>query len=108
VSAVERDNQAAAEKALKAQLAAQAEIDDLLWLMSDKRGRRFMWRLLGESGIYRQTFTGEALSSAFKEGERAQGLRLVGAITQHCPDRFFEMQKEARTNERRKESKSTT
>jgi len=101
VSVAERESQAAAEKATKAQLAAQTEIDDLLWLMSDKRGRRYMWRLLGESGVFHVTHTGEALSSAFNEGRRSRGLDVLKEITQHCPDRFSEMQKEARTNERR-------
>jgi hypothetical protein len=103
VSVQERETQAAAEKAVKAQLAAQTEIDDLCWLMSDKRGRRFVWRQLGEAGVYRQSFTGEPLTSAFKEGQRSLGLQLMAAIHQHCPERFSEMQREARTNERRNE-----
>ena len=97
----ERESQAAAEKALKAQLSAQTEIDDLCWLMSDKRGRRFVWRQLAEAGVYRQSFTGEPLTTSFNEGQRSTGLRLMAAIHQHCPERFSEMQKEARTNERR-------
>lgn len=102
MSAADRERQAAAEKANQAQLAAKTDaIDDLLWLMSDKRGRRIVWRLLSEAGIYQLTFTGDALTSAFKEGQRNQGLKLVAQITQHCPDRFSEMQKEARANERR-------
>lgn len=108
MSEAERESQAAAEKARKAQLAAQTEIDDLLWLMSDKRGRRIVWRLLGESGVFRSTFTGEALSSAFEEGKRNQGLQLMAAINQHCPERFSEMQKEARTNERRNDRSTSS
>jgi len=103
MSVPEPDDAARAEKTLKAQLARQTEIDDLLWLMSDKRGRRFMWRLLQGSGIYRTSFTGDALSMAFKEGERNQGLRLMDQVMQHCPERFSVMQKEAPKNERRKE-----
>jgi hypothetical protein len=101
VSVADRENQAAAEKATKAQLAAQTEIDDLCWLMSDKRGRRFVWRLLERSGIYRTSFDGDALRMAFLEGQRNLGLTTMGQITQHCPDRLIEMQKEARAHERR-------
>jgi hypothetical protein len=104
VSVAERDSPDDVEKARKAQLAKETEIEDLHWLMSDKRGRRIAWRLLTEAGIYQSTYTGEALSSAFAEGKRAQGLKLVASIVQHCPERFSEMQKEARTHERRTSS----
>lgn len=97
MSAADHESQAAAEKARKAQLAAQTEADDLRWLMSDKRGRRIAWRLLGESGVYQTSFNSEPLHMAFKEGRRSRGLDLIAAIDQHCPERFSEMQKEART-----------
>lgn len=103
MSAAEHETAERAEKAKTAQLARQTEIDDLLWLMSDKRGRRFMWRLLSESGIYRTSFSTDALAMAFAEGQRNRGLALVGLVMQHCPERFSEMQKEARANERRKQ-----
>lgn len=69
--------------------------------MGDVRGRRFIWRQLQESGIYRSSFTGDALSMSFREGERNRGLKLLDEITRHCPKRLSEMQTEARTNERR-------
>lgn len=71
--------------------------------MGDVRGRRFIWRQLQESGIYRSSFTGDALSMSFREGERNRGLKLLDEITRHCPKRLSEMQTEARTNERRNE-----
>lgn len=102
MSAAEHETAERSEKAKSAQLERQTEIDDLLWLMSDKRGRRYMWRLLSESGIYRTSFSTDALAMAFAEGQRNRGLALVGSVMQHCPERFSEMQKEARANERRK------
>lgn len=105
MSAAEHDPAVRAEKAITAQLERETQIDDLLWLMSDKRGRRYVWRLLQRAGIYTTTFTGEALSSAFKEGERNQGLKVLSEVMEHCPERFSEMQKEARANERRKAKK---
>ena len=105
MSEAEPDSKARAEKATKAQLARQTEIDDLLWLMSDKRGRRFMWRLLERAGIYQLSFVpGDPTVTAFREGRRNQGLQLVAEVMQHCPNRFSEMQKEAPKHERRKES----
>jgi hypothetical protein len=104
VPGTEHESQARVDKARQAELDAQAERDELLWVMSDAKGRRFMWRRLADAGIYRTTFTGDALTSAFKEGERNAGIRLMTLILQHCPERLSQMQKEARTNERRKES----
>jgi hypothetical protein len=106
VPAADRDSTAATEKASKAQLVAQLEVDDLHWLMGDVRGRRFVWRLLKRTGIYQTSFTGEALSMAFKEGGRNVGLGLLDEVMQHCPKRLSEMQTEARTNDRRKEKVS--
>lgn len=101
VSSAEREPEASAEKATTAQLAEKTWTGDLQWLMGDVRGRRFMWRLLGRSGIYRTSFTGEALSMAFREGERNVAIVLMDEITRHCPKRLSEMQTEARTHERR-------
>lgn len=104
VPATERDSPDAAEKATQAALAAQTEIDDLRWLMAAKQGRRFIWRLLGESGLYRPSYVPgatDAMAVAYHEGARNTGLKLLGLITEHCPERLSEMQKEARTHDRR-------
>jgi hypothetical protein len=108
VSAAEHESQARADDANRRMTDAQAERDELLWLMSDKRGRRLMWRLLTRAGIYRTSFTGDALTSAFREGAKQEGLHQMTLITQHCQPRFIEMQKEARTHERRNDRSTTS
>lgn len=94
-------------KADEAKRERQAEVDELLWLMSDQRGRRFIWRRLGEAGIYSNSYTpgGDLGTTAFLEGRRSVGLKLLHQITEHAPERFNEMQKEAKRNERRSNSK---
>lgn len=89
----ERTQAEAEERAL---LAAQIEIDDVKWLMSNKRGRRFVARLLERAGVWRLSFNTNALSMAFNEGTRNEGLRLLAQITAHCPDRYTEMLKESK------------
>lgn len=91
-----QDQAARDAEAHKAATIAQQAAEDLKWLMADKRGRRVMWRLLESAGIYRASFTGEPLSSAHREGERNQGLKLMDLLLKHAPDRYIEMQKEAR------------
>lgn len=70
------------------------EIDDIKWLMGNKRGRRIVARLLDRAGVWRSSFNTNALSMAFSEGQRNEGLRLLSQITAHCPDRYTEMLKE--------------
>lgn len=72
------------------------EIDDIKWLMSNKRGRRVVHRTLQQAGVFRLSFNTNALQMAFAEGNRNAGLRLLALITEHCPDRYTEMLKEAK------------
>jgi hypothetical protein len=104
------DQQAArAERTDRDKRDARDEIDELLWLMSDPRGRRWMWRRLSTLGVYRPTFVAENFSlTAFNEGRRNVGLELITQIMQHCPARFTEMQKEAKSYERRTSSSAST
>ena len=81
-----------------AQLAELREAEDIKWLMSSKRGRRIVNRLLQEAGVYRLSFHTNALQMSFNEGNRNTGLRLLAAITEHCPDRYAEMIEEAKND----------
>lgn len=66
---------------------------DLKWLMSDKRGRRVVWRLLGETGLFRSSFTGNS-ETFYREGRRAVGLMLLDWVQQVSPDGYLLMMKE--------------
>lgn len=88
----------AAKEALEKEVASAAllEVDDLKWLMSNKRGRRVVARLLERAGVWRSSFNTNALLMSFSEGQRNEGLRLLEMITTHCPDRFVELLKESK------------
>jgi hypothetical protein len=62
--------------------------------MSNKRGRRFIFTLLERAGVWRLSFNTNALTMAFAEGTRNEGLRLMAQLTEHCLDRYSEMLKE--------------
>lgn len=74
-------------------LEALTQSEDLKWLMADKRGRRFMWRLLERTGIYRSSFTGNS-ETFFREGERNVGLAVMADLMDFCPERYAQMIKE--------------
>lgn len=87
---------AQAEAEERARLESQIEIDDVKWLMSNKRGRRFVARLLERAGVWRLSFNTNALTMAFNEGHRNEGLRLLAQVAAHCPERYMEMLKESK------------
>lgn len=97
------DAAAAAEKktAEDEKLERQIEIDDFKFVMEDKRGRRFVWRLLSGSGVFRSSFSGDNNTTNFREGARNEGLKLMGLIHEACPEKYHLMLKEQREYVRR-------
>lgn len=76
------------------QLVQQQQDEDFRWLMSDQRGRRIVWRLLSEAGVFQTSFNPEAMTMAFKEGQRTAGLQLLAQVHKLCPDLYTTMMKE--------------
>ena len=60
-----------------ARFKRERELDDLAWILSDERGRRFIWRLLGICNVNSSIFYGDALQDA-----RNNGMQTVGALVQ--------------------------
>jgi hypothetical protein len=87
----ERAEEEAEERAMR---ALQLEIEAIKWVMSDKRGRRFVAKQLERTGAFRLSFNTNALTMAFNEGMRSVGLMLMSLLNEHCPERYSEMLKE--------------
>lgn len=65
----------------------QAEYDDLRRVLSSESGRRLVRRILTRSGMFQTSFApGDPYATAFHEGARNVGLRLLAAITDGCPE----------------------
>lgn len=89
-----RAEQARDEAAQAAALqVVTGEKEDLVWLMSLPRGRRFMWRLLERTGQHRSSFTGNS-TTFFNEGARNVGLQLQALCLAHCADDYVKMLRE--------------
>jgi len=84
-----------AEQDAKKRLVQAVEDEDLKWLVSSRRGRRIAWRLLSEAGVFRSSFSQNAMQMAFNEGHRNYGNKLLAAIIALCPEQFQAMQREA-------------
>ena len=88
---IEAQEKAQASDRDKAKHAARVERDDIVWLMSGKRGRRIVKRILDTSGVWRLSFNTNAMTMAFNEGMRNQGLALTAQLMNNCPAQYAEM-----------------
>ena len=93
--AEETDEQRRVREAQEAN-ARKTFVDDLKWVMSSPRGRRFVWWLLSVAGVYRLSFNNSGSVTAFNEGQRNVGLRLQAEITDSCHTDYLRMHAEQR------------
>ncbi len=89
-----------AERELRERLARENEEADIKWLMGNKRGRRVIWRLLDQAGVFRSSFNTNAMTMSFAEGHRNYGLRILGLVHTQCPELYPTMMKEQTADER--------
>lgn len=87
------EDNARADKAEASRQARLQEVNDLRTVMSTRAGRRFIWRLLETTGVYRSSYTGNA-DTYFREGARNVGLVLIRDIHEHCFDKYVEAMNE--------------
>jgi hypothetical protein len=86
-----------AERKTKAQRIDERRRNGLRQIMTSSDGRAWMWNLLGECGIFRSCFTGNS-TTFFNEGKREVGLPIMADLTEHFPDEYLLMAKEAKQN----------
>ena len=91
----EEREELAADELKRQQLRRENELNDLRLICETEHGRRFIWRLIEQAGVWRTTYTGEALSAAFAEGKRNTGLKVFSDVMEACPDQYLAMAKEA-------------
>jgi hypothetical protein len=72
----------------------EREQDDMIAVTSIPQGRRLLWRLLSECGVFRSSMTGDNYTY-FNEGRRDVGVRLLSEITQANPEAYLQMMKES-------------
>ena len=90
-----QDREQATSRAADARL--EIERDDHRRLMETAWGRRIVWGLLADAGVFRSSFTGDN-ATFFNEGARNIGLQILARVTLHCPDKYQIMMMENRTD----------
>jgi alkylation response protein AidB-like acyl-CoA dehydrogenase len=108
MAALER---AEAETAEEERLRLAQEADDLRHVLGSKQGRRFVWRLLGEAGIFKPTFNENHARMSFDEGQRNRGLALLAEVFKYSPNSYTQMATEQQSlkdrNEHRKRQRTS-
>lgn len=84
------------EKGQKAKSRAERDIDDVATILSDIRGRRFLWRYLQECGVFKTSFNNSGSVTAFNEGMRNIGLKLLAEIMEADSEAYVLMAKESK------------
>lgn len=74
-------------------------LNDFRLIMQTLEGRRWIWWLLSESGVFRSSFTGNS-ATFFNEGMRNLGLKILNQINVACPERYLQMTTEAQHREK--------
>jgi len=82
------------EAEARARMVREQETADVKWLMSSRRGRRMMWRLLAVAGVFQLSFDSNAMKMAFNEGNRRFGNELFSEVMELCPEMYPVMVKE--------------
>ena len=93
---IRSQERAESEQGQRNKLAKDTEESDLKWLVTTKRGRRIVWRLLEQGGVFRLSFNSNALQMAFNEGNRNSGNKLLALVNVVSPEMFPVMLREAK------------
>jgi hypothetical protein len=80
------------EKQRRADANAEAQRkSDLRAVLATDAGRRYVWYLLGQTGLYRTSFATHSNQMSFNEGQRNVGLKLQAEVIEVDPSAYLKM-----------------
>ena len=88
----------------RAKRKRERELSDIRFLLKSPEGRRFIWKLFDEAGNTRMSYTGESQGTAFNEGRRSIGLKILNDLLEAKPEAFMQMQQEYQSELKSEES----
>src|SRR3990167_2660998 len=83
----------------RAKQLRQTELRDLLHVLTDRDGRRFIWRQLAMAGVFQTSFNQNNSLMSFNEGKRQIGLALLADLMEADPSAYMTMATEAQQDE---------
>lgn len=84
------------EAAIRVKRGRQQELMDVVFLLSDKRGRRFFWRYLTTCGVFKSSADNSGSWTYFNEGRRDIGLQLLADVDAASPESYAVMLRESK------------
>jgi hypothetical protein len=82
------------KKKERERLLEEARLRGLTKALMDAEGRRLLWSYLSFCGIYKTSFTSDFGTTAYNEGRRSVGLKILDDIVSASPEFFMLMMKE--------------
>ena len=76
------------------QLLRQQEVDDIVWQMSSRKGRRLMCRLFATAGVHHNPWNISAEVTAFNCGRMNVGQVYQAEVLSLCPEKYLLMLRE--------------
>ena len=84
----------AAERAKAEKIKRQQDVEYIKWLMAHAPGRRFVTRLLEQTGLFRTSYHASGSLMALNEGRKQIGYFLQGELVEIVPDAYLKLLKE--------------
>lgn len=75
---------------VKMKLLDEKNFNDLKFILDSDQGRRFMWRVLSECGVFQTSFRTSS-EIYYLEGRRSIGLKLLAEIMDCDPQAYIKM-----------------
>lgn len=94
------------EERKEADRIAKRKISDLRKLLKQPEFRRFAWELLGETGIFKASFSQNSMTTCFNEGRRDIGLAFLNNINEANTNAYAQMQQEYVSELKSKDTKN--
>jgi len=82
----------------------EQELSDVRWILSDARGRRFIWRLFDYCGVYRTVMTGNSYTF-HNAGKQDVGHFVMGEVSMADPMALVNMTREQINEQKTREAK---
>lgn len=80
----------------RAEARLALERDDFKEVVSTAPGRRFMWRLINaRCGVTSSSYSSDPYATAFGEGQRGVGIKLLNDMQEVAPEQYVVMLTEA-------------
>ena len=96
-----KENSATKSRQERSEKKLERDLSDIRAVSKTPEGRRFMWRILSRSGVFRTNGCSDAIQMAKVEGMREYGIELLNDIMHAKSSLFSQLQQEHASEKKR-------